>query len=204
MTFSSKVRREIAEIAGDSVKKRFVRQCFIDAGTITDPVKAYHLAFTLSKQEANKLTRILKAAGMNPKILAKNDLTVVYLKEAEHIADVLKMMGATVSSLAFEAERVEKDFRNTLNRQVNCETANLGKTVSAAQTQIDAILQIENEAGLKSLSKPLQDVARLRLTHDTASLTEIGAMLTPPVGKSGVNHRLRKIVEIAQDMNKFK
>jgi len=203
MSFSSEVRQEITGIQTGSKKKQFIRQCFIASGTIADPTKAYHLSFTLSEEDAKKLADIFAASGYEPKTMVKNAQYVVYFKEAEAIADILKMMGASKSSLAFEGSWVEKDVRNNINRQVNCETANLNKTVTAAQLQIDAINFIAGEAGLSSLSKPLQDVARLRLKHDTASLAEIGAMLKPPVGKSGVNHRLRKIVEIAEDMRKF-
>ena len=204
MSFSSRVRKELSDLSGGSARRVFVRKCFLAGGTITDPVKAYHLAFTLPDDKAQKLIETLSGFGLHPKTLAKNDQSVVYLKEAEEISDVLKIMKANLSLLEFESKRVEKDLRNNLNRQVNCETANINKTVTAAQSQIDAIQFIAAEAGLESLSKPLQDVARLRQTHDTASLTEIGAMLKPPIGKSGVNHRLRKICEIAEDMKRFK
>jgi len=204
LSFSSEVRREVAGIASGSSRRVYVRSCFLEGGTITNPVKAYHLAFTLPGPKASKLEGILTNFGLHPKTLVKNGHTIVYLKEAEEISDVLKIMGANKSLLAFEGKRVEKDLRNNLNRQVNFEAANLNKTVTAAQSQIDAIQFIAREEGLGSLSKPLQDVARLRQVHDTASLTEIGAMLTPPIGKSGVNHRLRKIVEIAEEMKRFK
>ena len=204
MSFSSEVRKEISGLTGDSARRLFVRRCFLEGGTIANPVKSYHLSFTLSKPNAQKLAEILSIFGLHPKTLVKNGQTIVYLKEAEEISDVLKIMKANKSLLAFESKRVEKNLRNALNRQVNCEAANINKTVTAAQHQIDAIQFIAKEAGLDSLSKPLQDVARLRQAYDTASLAEIGAMLTPPIGKSGVNHRLRKICEIAEDMKRFK
>ena len=204
MSFSSKVRDEIAGLTGGNTRKAFVRKCFIDGGTISDPIKSYHLAFTLPGPKAERLTRALKGYGLHPKTLVKSDQIVVYLKEAEEISDVLKIMKANKSLLTFESKRVEKDLRNNLNRQVNCDTANINKTVMAAQSQIDAINFIASETGLGFLSKQLQEVARLRQTHDTASLAEIGAMLTPPLGKSGVNHRLRKICEIAEEMKRFK
>ncbi|MCL2527698.1 MAG: DNA-binding protein WhiA [Defluviitaleaceae bacterium] len=203
MSFSSNVRKEVASLTGGTGRRTYIRQCFVTGGTITDPVKAYHLAFTLPDPEAEKLTNILTGFGLHPKTLAKNGHTIVYLKEAEEISDVLKMMDAHKSLLEYEGKRVEKELRNSLNRQVNCEAANLSKTVTAAQGQIEAIKFIVREAGLGSLSKPLQDIARLRIAHDTASLAEIGAMLSPPIGKSGVNHRLRKIVEIADEMKGF-
>ena len=204
MSFSSDVRKELTNLAGGSGPRQYVRKCFLDGGTITDPVKAYHMAFTLPSPKAQKLVAILTDFSLHPKTMVKCDQTVVYLKEAEEISDVLKVMKAHKSLLAFESRRVEKDLRNNLNRQVNCEAANLNKTVSAAQSQIEAIQFIADEVGLGHLSKPLQDVARLRQAHETASLAEIGEMLTPPVGKSGVNHRLRKICEIAEEMKRFK
>jgi len=203
MSFSSDTRREISGLSSGSARRVYVRSCFLEGGTITNPIKSYHVAFNLPEVKAEKLANILTDFGLHPKILVKDGQTVVYLKEAEEISDVLKIMGANKSLLAFENKRVEKDLRNNLNRQVNCETANLNKTVTAAQSQIEAIEFIISEVGLGYLSKPLQNVARLRITHDTASLTEIGAMLSPPIGKSGVNHRLRKIVEIAEDIKRF-
>jgi len=198
------VRKEVASLTGGSSRRIYVRQCFLKGGTISNPVKAYHLAFTLPDKEAQKLIDNLTNFGLHPKTLVKNGQTIVYLKEAEEISDVLKIMDAHKSLLAYEGNRVEKDLRNNLNRQVNCEAANLSKTVTAAQSQIDAIEFIAKEAGLSYLSKPLRDVAQLRQTHDTASLAEIGAMLSPPISKSGVNHRLRKIVEISEDLKRFK
>ncbi|MCL2361341.1 MAG: DNA-binding protein WhiA [Defluviitaleaceae bacterium] len=204
MSFSNDVRREITGQTGSTGRRAFVRRCFLEGGTITNPEKSYHLAFTLSEPEAHKLIDILLNFGLHPKTLVKNDQTIVYLKEAEEISDALRIMGVNKSLLVFENRRVEKDLRNNLNRQINFEAANLSKTVTAAQAQIDAIEYIAQEIGLGQLSKPLRDVASLRQTHDTANLAEIGAMLTPPISKSGVNHRLRKIVEIAEEMQRYK
>ena len=204
MSFSSEVRSELSALRGGPVRKAYVRQCFLNGGTVSNPVKSYHMAFTLPSADAKKLVKYLSGFGLNPKILNKNGHDIVYLKDAEEISDVLKIMGANKSLLDYENKRVEKELRNALNRHVNCEAANLNKTVTAAQYQIDAIEFIAAEAGLKSLSKPLQDIARIRLAHDTASLAEIGQMLVPPIGKSGVNHRLRKICEIADEMKRFK
>ena len=204
MSFSSEVRKEVSGVTGGSTRRIYVRQCFLTGGTITNPTKAYHLAFNLNQADGKKLTDILTGFDLKPKTLVKGGQTVVYLKEAEEISDVLKIMDAHKSLLAYESMRVDKEVRNLLNRQVNCEAANLNKTVTAAQTQIDAINFIAQEVGLSHLSKPLQEVAKLRQQHDTANLAEIGILLSPPVGKSGVNHRLRKIVEIAEEMKRFK
>ena len=204
MSFSSKVRHEISGNTSGTSRKALVRRCFLDGGTISDPIKSYHLSFTLPRQKANRLAGILKDFGLRPKTLTKDDQIVVYIKGADEISDVLKIMEANISLLEFENKRVEKELRNNLNRQVNFDTANINKIVNAAQTQIDAINYIADEAGLNSLSKQLQDVARIRQANDTASLAEIGEMLKPPLSKSGVNHRLRKICEIAEEMKRFK
>jgi len=203
-SFSSQVRKELLSIVGGQTRKVYVRKCFLAGGTVTDPVKSYHMAFTLTNTESQKLIKYLTGFGLSPKVITKNDKSIVYLKEADEISDTLRIMGANKSLLAYESKRVEKELRNALNRHVNCEAANLNKIVTAAQYQIDAIQFIANETGLSGLSKPLQEVAKLRLLHETASLTEIGQMLTPPIGKSGVNHRLRKICETAEDIKRFK
>ena len=200
MSFSSDVRNELMQLPAGTSPKAYVRKCFIEGGTIANPVKAYHLAFTMPTRRSQRLIKILTECGHNPKTLVKNGQTVVYLKDDDQIADVLRYMGAAKSVLIYENERVQKDFRNGINRQVNCETANINKTVAAAQAQIDAINHIENTVGLSCLPKPLQHIAKLRIEHDTASLTEIGEKLNPPIGKSGVNHRLRKICEIAKNI----
>jgi len=204
MSFSNDVRKEILVSDDIDTDRAFVRRCFLESGTISNPEKSYHMAFNLSEHDAKQLSDVLTTFGLHPKILVKSNQIIVYLKDAEEISDVLKIMDASKSLLTFEGRRVEKDLRNNLNRQVNFETANLEKTVTAAQAQINAIEYISQEKGLSELSKPLRDIAKLRRTHDTASLAEIGAMLIPPISKSGVNHRLRKIVEIAEDIKRFK
>ena len=116
--------------------------------------------------------------------------------------DILSIIGAYNSLFEFENVRIVKDMRNNVNRLVNCETANLSKTVNAAVRQVESIKLIEKEIGLKRLSKPLRDIAELRLEYPDESLKELGEMLNPPVGKSGVNHRLRKIEKIADELRK--
>jgi DNA-binding protein WhiA len=124
----------------------------------------------------------------------------VYLKEGTQIVDMLNVMEAHVSLMQMENVRILKDMRNSVNRQVNCETANLNKTVNAAVKQIEDIRLVQEQKGLESLPKTLREVAQIRLENPEASLKELGEMLEPPIGKSGVNHRLRKISEIAEDM----
>ena len=204
MSFSSKVRSETSGPILGQARRETVRRCFQEGGTVTNPTKAYHMAFNLPSKRAAELVRVLEKFGLHPKTLAKNSQTVVYLKEADEISDVLKIIGASKSLLEFESMRVEKELRNNLNRQVNFESANINKTVNAAQSQLDAIGFIISEVGLNNLTKQLRDVAHLRQQHDTASLAEIGEMLAPPLSKSGVNHRLRKICEIADELKRYK
>jgi len=178
----------------------FVRECFLLGGTISDPNRSYHLEFILDKERAEKLVQVLHGFDLKPRQTPREKLQRVYVKEAAEIADILNIMTAHKALFEFENARVEKDIRNNLNRKVNSETANMNKTISAALVQISAIQLIDEKAGLNFLEKSLEEVARLRLAHENASLEEIGAMLVPPIGKSGVNHRLRKIIEIAEGL----
>jgi len=200
-SFSQIVKAELQGVSGQFDDSRmFVRECFLQGGVISNPGRTYHLEFTLDENRANKLMRILAGFNLQAKKIARRGQYVVYLKEAEGISDVLNIIGAHKSLLTLEGMRVEKSIRNEVNRKVNFETANINKTAQAALGQIEAIEFIRRHVGLSFLSEPLEEVARLRLNHETLNLVEIGALLTPPIGKSGVNHRLRKICEIAQKM----
>jgi len=137
---------------------------------------------------------------LKARIIERKGHYIVYLKEGESIADLLNIMGAHLSLLNMENLRIFKDMRNNVNRQVNCETSNLSKTIQASIRQIRDINTIANIKGLEYLSDQLKEAAELRLMYEEASLQELGDMLSPPVSKSGVNHRLRKIGEIADDL----
>jgi len=179
-------------------QRAFVRGCFIVYGTLCNPDKTYHMEFSLpTAADGDKLFEILRNFGLNPRQTQRRGQVLVYLKESEHIVDALNIMGAHRVLLELENMRILKEINNQVNRQVNFETANLNKTVSAAVQQIKDIRFIAEHAGLGVLPKPLEEVARLRLAHNDATLKEIGEMLSPPVGKSGVNHRLRKISAVA-------
>lgn len=202
-SFSQAVR---AELISKGDKKRtdknraFVRDCFIKGGVISDPKRTYHLEFSLDSANADKLMKILTFFNLRPKKIARGGQFVVYLKEADEIADVLKIIRANKALLTLEEMRVEKSIANNVNRKVNFETANLNKTVDAAQSQIAAIEFVSQSVGLSFLSAPLEEVARLRIQNENLSLAEIGELLEPPIGKSGVNHRLRKICQIAETL----
>jgi len=208
ISFSQSVRAELLNDDNLSTEleyeRAFVRECFLYGGIISNPGKTYHVEFTISESEAKELMKILSNFSLHPKKITRKGQTVVYIKESEGIADILNIMGAHKSLLMLENTRVEKNVRNTINRQVNFETANINKTVDAALNQINAIKYISEEIGLSYLSKPLKEVAELRLTNETLTLTEIGELLTPPIGKSGVNHRLRKICKIADQVKNNK
>jgi DNA-binding protein WhiA len=205
-SFSQTVHAEL--LSDDNLEKpldydrSFVRECFLFGGVISNPGKTYHVEFTIPQDKADELLKILSGFQLNPKMIARKGQIVVYIKEAEGIADILNIMGAHKSLLALEEMRVEKNVRNAINRKVNFETANINKTVDAALGQIDAIKYILQTVGLSYLPKPLREIAELRLDNETLSLTEIGELASPPLGKSGVNHRLRKICKIADSLRK--
>lgn len=182
-------------------KRSYIRASFLGGGSISNPEKAYHLEYVTNTEEHSQdLCNIINSFGLNSKIVVRKDNFVVYLKEGEQIVDLLNIMGAHQALLKFEDIRVLKEVRNNINRLVNCETANLSKTIDASMRQIENIEKIRKFMGLDKLPKKLRDVAEARLNNPEATLKEIGAMLDPPVGKSGVNHRFRKIEEIAEDL----
>lgn len=184
-------------------KRSYIRAAFLGGGSISNPEKTYHLEFVTSSEEhAKDLSKLINSFGLNSKIVLRKENYVVYIKEGEHIVDLLNIMGAHSALLRLEDIRVLKEVRNNINRLVNCETANLEKTIDASLRQIENIEYIDSMIGLNKLPKSLVDLAYLRLKHRDASLKDLGTMLDPQVGKSGVNHRFRKIEEIADNLRK--
>ncbi len=182
-------------------KRAFLRGAFISGGSLSDPEKGYHLEFVNANlQVAQELTELLQKTGLNAKLIGRKTHYVVYVKEGENIVDLLNMMGAHKLLLDLENLRIIKDMRNSVNRIVNCETANLNKIVNASVSQVEDIIFIEQTKGFSYLTVQLEEVAKIRIQNPEASLKEIGAMLNPSVSKSGVNHRLRKISEIADNL----
>ena len=180
-------------------KRAFLRGAFITSGSISDPEKSYHFEIAaLGPEKAKQLMDSINSFDLDARIVERRRSQVVYLKEGSQITDMLNVMGAHHSLLEMENVRVLKDVRNSINRKVNCETANLNKTVSAAYKQIADINYINKVMGLSKLEPHLEELARLRLQFTDISLKELGEKLSEPVGKSGVNHRLRKISEIAE------
>ena len=188
-------------IQRDCCKRAFLRGIFLAAGSISDPEKSYHLETVCSTMErALQVQAILKDFQLDGRIINRKKNQVVYLKEGSQIVELLGLMEASISLMNVENIRIRKEISNNVNRKVNCETANITKTVSAAVKQIEDIRYIETHMGFSQLSEGLEEMAVLRLKHQDATLKELGEMLTPPVGKSGVNHRLRKLSRIAEEL----
>ena len=186
-------------------KRAFVRGAFLCAGSISDPEKFYHFEIVCnSKAKATQLMELIQSFEVDAKIVKRKKYYVVYVKEGAQIVELLGLMGAGVSLMNLENVRILKDMRNTVNRKVNCETANINKTVNAAVKQVEDILYIRDTAGLHTLPENLEETALLRLEYPQASLKELGTLLSTPVGKSGMNHRLRKICSIANELRGIK
>lgn len=182
-------------------KRAFVRGAFMATGSINDPNKSYHFEIACSNEaKAEQIVNILNIFGIDGKTIARKGSCVVYIKEGEGIVDVLNVMEAHVSLMEMENVRILKGMSNYYNRQVNCETANIKKTVTTACRQIEDIQYIIDKVGINYLPNKLQDIAMVRLENPDSSLQELGELLNPPLGKSGVNHRLRKICEIADEL----
>lgn len=180
-------------------KRAFIRGAFLICGSMSNPKKAYHLEFvTDDSLKAERLRELICTFFIDAKIILRKKYYVVYIKEGSGIVDLLNVMEAHVSLMDLENVRILKEMRNQVNRQVNCEAANINKVVEAASKQIDDIIYIRDYVGFSNLNEGLRDIARLRIDHPEASLKELGAMLLPPIGKSGVNHRLRKLSSIAE------
>lgn len=182
-------------------KRAFLRGTFLCAGSISEPEKTYHFEIVCTSVErAQQIRDMMKAFNIDGKWITRKKYLVVYIKEASQIVDMLNVMEAHVSLMELENIRILKEMRNSVNRRVNCETANISKTVSAAVKQIEDITFIRDTIGFGELSDGLKEIAQLRLDYPEASLVELGKLLSTPVGKSGVNHRLRKLSLMAEGL----
>ncbi len=182
-------------------RRSFIRGAFLAAGSISDPEKFYHFEIVCpSKERAKQMQEIIRTFGIDAKMVTRKKYFVVYIKEGSQIVDILNVMEAPLSLMELENIRIVKGMRGQVNRQVNCETANINKTVSAAVRQMEDIIYIRDTAGFSCLPSNLEEIALLRLARPDASLKELGETLVPPVGKSGVNHRLRKLSAIAEEL----
>lgn len=186
-------------------KRAFIRGAFLASGSVSDPEKGYHFEIVCnSLEKANQLCDMIGSFGIEARVTMRKKNHIVYIKEGAQIVDMLNIMEAHVALMNFENIRILKEMRNSVNRQVNCETANLNKTVSAAVKQIEDIQYIKATIGFDQLPEGLTEIAELRLEQPQATLKELGQMLTPCVGKSGVNHRLRKLSLIAEELREHK
>jgi len=186
-------------------RRSYLRGAFLSAGSVSNPENSYHLEIFADYQEqAEYLADLINSFGLKAKVTSRKNGFLTYLKESEQIAGFLGITGAHSALLNFENIRVIKGIRNSINRLVNFETANVNKTVEAAFRQAEAIRVIEENIGINSLPALLRELAELRLNNPEASLQELGELLTPPLGKSGVNHRMRKLEKIARQYQKKK
>lgn len=194
------IKLENIDINNDDIKKGIVRGAFLGGGSITEPKSRYHFEIRLESNEAReKIIKIINSFNIEAKILNRKYSYSIYIKDGEEISKILALIGASSSVLKYEDIRVLKETKNNVNRKVNCETANLNKTVNAAVVQIQAIQKIKKSKKWNRLPANLQEIALLRLENPQATLEELGKMLSEPIGKSGVNHRLKKIIEISED-----
>ena len=189
-----------AMLEEECCRASFLRGCFFAGGSITDPAKRYHLELTSSHLQASReLEVLLRESGYPPKSVTRNGSSVTYFKQSDQIEDFLTLIGAPAAALRIMSTKVEKGIRNSVNRRLNCDSANLDKAVEAAQNQGAAIRKLEAAGRLKELPDKLQETAALRLEYPELSLSELAEMFDPPVTKSCLNHRLRKLVELAEE-----
>lgn len=188
-------------IKNSCCKRAYLRGCYMAVGSMSDPYKSYHLELVCGLQaQAEQLLKILHDFSLDAKMIIRKKYYVAYMKEGENIADFLNITEAHKALMEFENTRIYKGMRNMVNRKVNCEAANITKTVNAATRQVEDIRLIREKMGLEGLPEPLRQMAYVRLENPQASLGELGKLLDPPVGKSGVNHRLRKLGELAKEL----
>lgn len=179
----------------------YIRGAFLGGGSISDPKKSYHLEFaTRYSPEADRLKDMLKSLGVGAKITKRKGLFVVYIKDYSGIADVVGLIGDANSALLIYNISIEKDVRNSINRQMNCENANMDKVADAYKKHLAAIEKIKRTIGIDKLPESLQEIAEVRIMYPEDSLKMLGERLISPIGKSGVNHRLNRIVEIAENI----
>ena len=183
----------------EELQKALVRGAFLGSGSINNPENKYHLEVTFSSKESAKIVKnMLEEKNVNMKELQRKKGYSLYIKDGEEISKFLAFIGANTGVLKYEEIRVIRDIKNNVNRKVNCETANLNKTVNAAVKQIEAIKKLQKDGVFDGLSDNLKEIALLRLENPDASLVELGQMLSKPIGKSGVNHRLNTLLELGE------
>ena len=180
-------------------RSAFLRGAFLAGGSVTDPGKRYHLELATSHAQASReMTALLRDMGYDPKDVGRSGYQVTYFKSSQQIEELLTRMGAPVAAMEMMNAKVEKDLRNEVNRRVNCEAANVGKVVDAAQEQLTAISRLYDQGRVEGLPEKLKETIVLRETYPELSLSELAAEFDPPISKSALNHRLRKLVELSR------
>ena len=182
-------------------RRAYIRGAFLAAGSVSNPEKSYHLEIVCQdERQALFLAELLESFEIEAKIILRKRYHVLYVKDGTKIVEMLNVMGAHIALMDFENMRILKEMRNSVNRKVNCETANIGKTVNAAQRQIEDIKQLMKTDAYRALPPALMEIADLRVMYPEATLKELGELSTPAIGKSGVNHRLRKLSKMAEEL----
>ena len=213
MSFASEIKKELLELKmwdinsnmkqDEQLARLYIREAFIKSGSMNDPRKKYHLQIIFKEnKKAEEMKLLLENFNINAKIIKKDKEYMLYLKDGEEISNFLALIGANNSVLRFEEVRVIKETRNEINRIVNCETANLNKTINASVKQIEDINFIKKMKKFNGLPDSLKEIAQIRLENPDMPLAELGKQLENPISKSGVNHRLKKISEIAEELRK--
>ena len=211
MSFSSEIKEELKTLKmwninsnmkqDEQIARLSIREDFIKSGSVSDPNKKYHLQILYKKRKkAEEIISILQNFGITARLIKKDKDYMLYIKDGEEISEFLALIGAQKAVIKFEEIRVIKEKRNDINRLVNCETANLNKTINASVNQTENIQLIKEKGAFHNLPENLKEVAQIRLDNPELSLIEIGKMLKKPIGKSGVNHRMKKIQEIADNL----
>lgn len=186
----------------DCCREAYIRGTFLGGGSMSDPKVRYHMEFDCRYESyANQLRDMLGEVGIVSKITCRKGRFIVYIKDYESIADILGVMGDVSASMELYNISIEKEIRNTINRQQNCELANIDKVTKTAQLQIECIKKVEKHLGFDNLPETLREIAKVRMAYPEDSLKELGDRLNPPIGKSGVNHRLKRIIEISEKYN---
>jgi len=190
-------------VEDDCCKAAFLRGAFLAGGSVTDPEKGYHMEFVTTHQSVARQTHALmrEITGIEPKTAKRGGGQVLYLKNSDAVADFLAFLGASVGAMGIMEARLEKELNNKVNRRCNCDDANTSKVVEAAQEQITAIRILRERGLLENLPAKLKQAAQAREQHPSSSLSELAAMMDPPITKPAMNHRLKKLMEMAKETN---
>lgn len=191
----------LAAVEDDCCKTAFLRGAFLAGGSVTDPEKGYHLELTTTHQSVAKeaYTLVHEIMGFYPKYALRGGNSVLYIKNSELISDLLTFLGAPICAMGIMEARLEKELNNKVNRRCNCDEANTSKVVDAAQEQLSAIRILKAKGLLENLPHKLQQAAKARQENPESSLTELATMMEPPITKPAMNHRLKKLVEMAKE-----